>query len=704
MQVTGYQRAVDLKPLQTPEVKASKDLTAYGGNQFGTGMMADAMGKALDVSMKIAEEKMVTDVTAATNEYNKRLSDLNVKLQENKLGNADGLTNRFEEEERKIRADVLKMVPSYKRAQTAFNMSANRDSQSYYRNMANYQADQLEKNKDFVVANSVDESIKRSVLNLSPESVGAGLQDIQRTIAATYGNRGAEFVTAATNKSKARLVADAVSSASGTGNNQLARTLLDTYKNELTPEQFTELGKTLYAKEKIDTNLSLTQKAMAAGITSRAGFIEWAKKNGSIGNFNGETYNMPVQSGIDYDNVSPELKYAMPAVGGMLGELGKIASISSGYRDPERNRNAGGAEGSYHLKGNAVDIAFERNLTPAEVEQVKQKFGAHFEEVLFHDAGSGNHLHLGGYKGTIGNVSKNRSLNDAEIEEAADRFEQQLSADKRDEARAKSDFSDNLMSAAHQIWMSDPNNIAAYDELLKNNVSNPKYFDTAMHIVNTFKKLSGKNREKSDINALVSLDKADLSNSLTPEMVQGAMDGGTLSGTDYVKYMKSANKIVQERFDDANKSIDKEWSLNVDKDISNKKDAEILTSTIRSRLDREGYTGQERFQKAMEWLKDSKEREYTTNFNINNTKEYGSVVGAFGVKAVRAVESGYMTKSGVDYWQVNQFLSSIGRMVEDGDEAAKMAVNAILQQEGMPLNSQTFQQFYARSIEILNRR
>ena len=59
-------------------------------------------------------------------------------------------------------------------------------------------------------------------------------------------------------------------------------------------------------------------------------------------------------------------------------------------------------------KWNAVDIVLPEGTTPEQAEAVRQRFeqtGA-FDEVLFHDAGSGYHLHLGGYKGGLnGGVS-----------------------------------------------------------------------------------------------------------------------------------------------------------------------------------------------------------------------------------------------------------------------------------------------------------
>jgi uncharacterized protein YcbK (DUF882 family) len=46
--------------------------------------------------------------------------------------------------------------------------------------------------------------------------------------------------------------------------------------------------------------------------------------------------------------------------------FGKDLSISSGYRSPEENKKVGGAQGSRHLHGLAIDIANASSLTPEQ--------------------------------------------------------------------------------------------------------------------------------------------------------------------------------------------------------------------------------------------------------------------------------------------------------------------------------------------------
>lgn len=121
-----------------------------------------------------------------------------------------------------------------------------------------------------------------------------------------------------------------------------------------------------------------------------------------------QPYNLPTQ-GADIDeqvsNLTPEFQSALPTIGGILNEMGLAdgAAISSAARTPEHNAEVGGAENSYHVHNDAVDIVLPEGTTQEQADAVAERFrntGA-FKEVLFHNAGSGYHLHLGGYNGGL---------------------------------------------------------------------------------------------------------------------------------------------------------------------------------------------------------------------------------------------------------------------------------------------------------------
>ena len=77
--------------------------------------------------------------------------------------------------------------------------------------------------------------------------------------------------------------------------------------------------------------------------------------------------------------------------------FGKDLIVSGGWRSPENNASVNGATNSNHLYGNAVDIDAS-NFTAEEIEAIKDKakemgFNADGED-MYHDRGSGYHLHL----------------------------------------------------------------------------------------------------------------------------------------------------------------------------------------------------------------------------------------------------------------------------------------------------------------------
>lgn len=127
-----------------------------------------------------------------------------------------------------------------------------------------------------------------------------------------------------------------------------------------------------------------------------------------------QPYNLPTQgANIDeqVQQLKPEFREALPIIGGMLNQMGVAdgAEISSGGRTREHNAAVGGSPTSQHIigpnGGDAVDIVLPDGTTAEKAEEVRKAFedsGA-FDQVLFHDAGSGYHLHLGGYHGGLEN-------------------------------------------------------------------------------------------------------------------------------------------------------------------------------------------------------------------------------------------------------------------------------------------------------------
>lgn len=118
------------------------------------------------------------------------------------------------------------------------------------------------------------------------------------------------------------------------------------------------------------------------------------------------TYDLPVQAGTeDYDlsRTNQALRDFVPYAGGIIQQdlatwgfdMSSVA-VSSGWRSPENNAANNGEQDSYHLSGNAIDIVLPDGLTREQADKVKadiENTGL-FEDVMYHNVGSGWHLHM----------------------------------------------------------------------------------------------------------------------------------------------------------------------------------------------------------------------------------------------------------------------------------------------------------------------
>lgn len=163
-------------------------------------------------------------------------------------------------------------------------------------------------------------------------------------------------------------------------------------------------------------------------------------------------YDLPTQSDeitAQVETLKPEWKQVLPAIGGILNDMGLAdgSAISSAGRTSKHNAEVNGAEHSYHINdderggGDAVDIVLPKGTTEEQAQAVLDRFkstGA-FKEVLFHDVGSGYHLHLGGYTGGLNGGTGRADSDMADIrrqQDAEDRAFDEQEREINDDSRA----------------------------------------------------------------------------------------------------------------------------------------------------------------------------------------------------------------------------------------------------------------------------
>lgn len=177
-----------------------------------------------------------------------------------------------------------------------------------------------------------------------------------------------------------------------------------------------------YFKEKLDANGGNYEAAYGAynggddpSNWSRENIRRFSNNfyNAPVGGYTGDTsyaypsdemdldlsHPLPQQEGLFDANLSHTDRVVLQRATNLNGKLfnmfGKDMMVSGGWRDEVYNAEVGGAPNSLHTRGYALDFDVS-NLSDEEREWVEEQARAEgFDEVLYHDAGSGMHLHLG---------------------------------------------------------------------------------------------------------------------------------------------------------------------------------------------------------------------------------------------------------------------------------------------------------------------
>ena len=197
------------KPVSNPS-----DPRAWGADVSGI----NALGNAVGVGLKMAEDDMTADVTKAMNEYNRRIDDLmfnkDTGLAYLKNENARNVTQLYQQGEKKIRDEVFQMVPKYKKAQALFIQKADastvagiEDTQKQaYREAQNY--------KTTVMNDTIETSqIAISHNYTKPQFVQNELSNIRNAIWANGKDYGAQWCKDKTEEVMGKTVGDALSQA-----------------------------------------------------------------------------------------------------------------------------------------------------------------------------------------------------------------------------------------------------------------------------------------------------------------------------------------------------------------------------------------------------------------------------------------------------------------------------------------------------------
>lgn len=238
MKLTNYSPTVQPNVIngRGNPVSNPSDARAWGADVSGI----NALGNAVGIGLKMAEDDMTADVTNAMNEYNKRMDDLmfnqDTGLAYLKNENARNVTQLYQEGEKKIRDEVFKMVPKYKKAQDLFIQKANastiagiEDTQKQaYREHQNYQ---------MAVTNDTIETAQIAISHNYDKKgfIGQRLGDIRAAIYANGQAYGNQWCKDKYEEVAGKTVSDALAQAYAYDNQEAANDIINQYGYLINP-------------------------------------------------------------------------------------------------------------------------------------------------------------------------------------------------------------------------------------------------------------------------------------------------------------------------------------------------------------------------------------------------------------------------------------------------------------------------------------
>ena len=231
----------------------------------GLGGFVRGVNAALGVMQKQAEEKEMTNVTAAQTEYAKRVSDMLYNeengLMNRQLANADGVSLAYQDGERKIREDVQKQFNLSGKGLNAFNVACNRDSAGHWGRLNQYEFNEGQKNKKIVTDNALLQiSNEAQTLYNDVSMMNDALGKMRATIDANYFNMGKDYCDAYFRQSASNLVTSSLNVAVRKNDMAGADVIMNKFGYLVPPSQLSTYAKAVREYVKENQEIANTQR------------------------------------------------------------------------------------------------------------------------------------------------------------------------------------------------------------------------------------------------------------------------------------------------------------------------------------------------------------------------------------------------------------------------------------------------------------
>lgn len=245
-------------------VQAAGSMQSYGADQSGTLGLSRTLGGLVDLSQRIMIDDDKRNLLEAMDAYNKGRYDIlygDNGLMKTSLEGAAGIGEKYAEQERKLREDVLKNVSFNTRQYgLAFEDMANKSAQQGFQLVNGHQYQQGEKVKDVRLGNNLTEQLNFAQANYNNADIVAGTAQMSALlIAARYEGYGDEFIKAQTRKSLGAMGGTLINTAIAGNNYERAAGLMNEFNEVLSPEQRNAFTKAIEQKRRTQVENSLAQ-------------------------------------------------------------------------------------------------------------------------------------------------------------------------------------------------------------------------------------------------------------------------------------------------------------------------------------------------------------------------------------------------------------------------------------------------------------
>lgn len=199
MKLTQFDADVN-KNVTNARVSPAGDMISFGADTKGSQALIGAIGAAGDLYQKQWMKNENDKIIDATNEYNRRIDAL---MNDEKTGlyiqnqgkNAENIQNLYEQEEKKIRENIIKEYGiDSEYATTAFNTDRDKSVTGYLHDISLYQRKEADKYADTQNA-GIWENVSNTSLR-NPQMTVSLFEDGAKKTMAIFGSRGIDKETA----------------------------------------------------------------------------------------------------------------------------------------------------------------------------------------------------------------------------------------------------------------------------------------------------------------------------------------------------------------------------------------------------------------------------------------------------------------------------------------------------------------------------